>query len=112
SGRVLVEETFTGEDYRLLVVGGKMVAASRRLPPCVLGDGRSTVGQLVANANEDPRRGDSHEKPLTKIRIDDTAIACLAKQGLTPESIPSPGQEVRLRDNANLSTGGTAADVT
>src|SRR3954463_3668584 len=112
SSRVLVEETFTGDDYRVLVVGGRMVAASRRRPPCVVGDGRSTVVQLVAVANEDPRRGAGHEKPLTRVQIDDTVIACLAKQELSPESIPADGREVLLRENANLSTGGTAADVT
>jgi cyanophycin synthetase len=112
SRAVLIEEMFIGDDYRLLVVGGRLVAASHRRPPCVVGDGRSTVAQLVAVVNEDPRRGEGHEKPLTRIRIDETAAACLTKQGLDAASIPEAGREVLLRDNANLSTGGTAADVT
>ncbi|MCU1383599.1 MAG: hypothetical protein JWL71_2296 [Acidobacteria bacterium] len=112
SPQVLVEETFSGDDYRLLIIGGRLVAASQRRPPCVMGNGRATVAELVSVANQDPRRGAGHEKPLTRIRLDDTTVACLAKQGLTPASIPASGQQVVLRDNANLSTGGTATDVT
>lgn len=111
-GHVMVEKFLPGSDYRLLVVGDKLVAAARRDPPHVIGDGVQTVGQLVDKVNEDPRRGDGHATALTKIRVDEIAIARLALQGLTPESVPAKGQRVILRNNANLSTGGTATDVT
>ncbi|MEG0822040.1 MAG: cyanophycin synthetase [Burkholderiaceae bacterium] len=111
-GQVMVEKFLPGSDYRLLVIGDKLVAAARRDPPHVIGDDVLTVAQLVAKVNEDPRRGDGHATSLTKIRVDDIAIARLAQQGLTPDSIPAKGQRVILRNNANLSTGGTATDVT
>jgi cyanophycin synthetase len=109
---VLVERCISGYDYRLLVVGGKMVAAARRDPPQVEGDGRHTVAELVASVNADPRRRPGHSSSLTRIALDDPALLVLAQQGLTVDSIPQPGQSVRLRTNCNLSTGGTAADVT
>ena len=112
SANVVVEEALTGDDYRLLVVGGRLVAASRRSPPCVTGDGTRTVAELVAEANKDARRGEGHERPLTKMRLDDAARCCLRKQGLEVSAVPAAGVQVRLRENANLSTGGTAADVT
>ena len=111
-GAVLVEKFFPGSDYRLLVVGDKLVAAARRDPPQVIGDGEHTVRALVDIVNADPRRGDGHATALTKIRFDDIAIACLATQNLTPESVPEKGRRVILRNNANLSTGGSATDVT
>ncbi len=111
-GPVLVEKFFPGSDYRLLVVGNKLVAAARRDPPMVIGDGKHTVRQLVDVVNADPRRGDGHATSLTKIRFDDIAIACLSDQKLTPESVPEQGRRVVLRNNANLSTGGSATDVT
>jgi len=111
-GVVMVEKFLPGHDYRLLVVGHKLVAASRREPPLVVGDGRHTVRQLVDLVNADPRRGDGHATSLTKIRFDDIAIARLHEQDLQPESIPVKGRRVLLRNNANLSTGGTATDVT
>ena len=111
-GQVMVEKFLPGSDYRLLVVGDKLVAAARRDPPNVIGDGQQTVRQLVAKVNEDPRRGDGHATSLTKIRLDDIAIARLALQDLTPDSVPEKGRRVILRNNANLSTGGTATDVT
>jgi cyanophycin synthetase len=111
-GAVLVEKFFPGSDYRLLVVGSKLVAAARRDPPHVIGDAEHTVRALVEIVNADPRRGDGHATPLTKIRFDDIAIACLSDQGLTPDSIPEKGRRVVLRNNANLSTGGAATDVT
>ncbi len=112
SRRVIVEEHIEGDDYRVLVVGAAVVAASRRVPPEVLGDGRSSVRELVARINSDPNRGDGHESALTKIRLDDAATGELARQGLQAESVPEAGRAVRLRGNANLSTGGTAEDVT
>ena len=111
-GDVMVEKFLPGSDYRLLVVGDQLVAAARREPPLVVGDGEHTVAELVARVNADPRRGDGHATSLTKIRIDDIAIALLAEQGLTTGSVPARGQRVRMRHNANLSTGGTATDVT
>ena len=111
-GEVLVERFLPGCDFRLLVVGDKLVAAARREPPQVVGDDVHTVRELVDIVNQDPRRGEGHATSLTKIRFDDIAVARLDTQGLTPESVPSKGQRVILRNNANLSTGGTATDVT
>lgn len=111
-GPVLVEKFFPGSDYRLLVVGNRLVAAARRDPPQVIGDGRHSVRELVDLVNADPRRGDGHATALTKIRFDDIAMACLSGQQLTPDSVPDAGRRVVLRNNANLSTGGSATDVT
>ena len=109
---ILVERYMPGNDFRLLVVGDKLVAAARRDPPKVLGDGVHTVRQLVDQVNLDPRRGSGHSTSLTKMRIDNIAITCLAGQGFTVDSIPDKGKRVNLRNNANLSTGGSATDVT
>ena len=109
---VMVERFIPGHDFRLLVVGDRLVAAARRDPPFVIGDGRSTVRELVDRVNQDPRRGDGHATSLTRIRIDEIAFARLALQGHTPESVPALGERVVMRNNANLSTGGTATDVT
>ena len=112
SSDVVVERYVPGGDYRLLIVGDRMVAAARRHPPTVTGDGRSTVRQLVDRVNEDPRRCGDHAGALSPIEIDAVALAVLAEQGLVPESVPPVEQTVLLRNNANLSTGGTAEDVT
>ncbi|TDK68217.1 cyanophycin synthetase [Sapientia aquatica] len=109
---ILVERYLPGSDYRLLVIGNKLVAAARREPPQVVGDGVKTVRQLVDQVNLDPKRGSGHATSLTKIRFDDIAIASLALQGFNAESIPAKGRRVTLRNNANLSTGGSATDVT
>jgi cyanophycin synthetase len=109
---VIVERYLVGDDYRLLVVANRLVAAARRDPPHVIGDGEHTVRQLVDLVNADPRRGDGHATPLTRIRFDAIALARLAAQGLDAESVPARGRKVVLRNNANLSTGGTATDVT
>ena len=111
-GEVMVERFLPGCDFRLLVVGDRLVAAARREPPQVVGDGLNTVRALVDTVNLDPRRGAGHATSLTKIRFDDIAVARLDVQGLSPESVPAKGQRVVLRNNANLSTGGTATDVT
>jgi cyanophycin synthetase len=111
-GEVMVERFLPGHDFRLLVVGNQLVAAARREPPQVLGDDIHTVRELVDLVNLDPRRGEGHATPLTKIRLDDIAVARLTTQGLTPDSVPPKGQRVILRNNANLSTGGSATDVT
>ncbi|MFN4148172.1 MAG: cyanophycin synthetase [Rhodocyclaceae bacterium] len=112
SDHVLVERFITGYDYRLLVVGDQMIAAARREPPTVIGDGVHTVRELVDIVNRDPRRGEGHATSLTKIRLDDIARQRLAAQGFTPESVLPKGVRAVLRNNANLSTGGTATDVT
>lgn len=112
SEEVLVERFIPGHDYRLLVVGNRLVAAARREPPHVVGDGVHTVGELVAQVNSDPRRGEGHATSLTRIRLDDIALARLAVQDYSADSIPAIGERVVLRNNANLSTGGTATDVT
>jgi cyanophycin synthetase len=109
---ILVERYLPGHDYRLLVIGDKLVAAARRDPPNVVGDGVHTVRQLVDQVNLDPRRGNGHSTSLTKIRFDDIALGSLAKQGLQADSVPEKGRRVILRNNANLSTGGSATDVT
>jgi len=109
---ILVERYLPGHDYRLLVIGDKLVAAARREPPQVTGDGQHTVRELVDAVNRDPRRGDGHATSLTKIRFDDIALGTLVQQGMHADSVPALGQRVVLRNNANLSTGGTATDVT
>ena len=111
-GEVMVEKYLPGDDFRLLVVGDRLVAAARRDPPQVIGDGQHTVRQLVDIVNQDPKRGEGHATSLTKIRFDDIAVARLDVQGLQPDSVPDKGRRVILRNNANLSTGGTATDVT
>jgi len=110
--RVLVERYIQGRDYRLLVVNGEMVAAARRDPAQVVGDGEHTVAQLVEIVNQDPRRRPGHSSVLTRIKLDEAVTLTLSQQNLTIASIPEPGQVVRLRLNSNLSTGGTATDVT
>ena len=112
SDEVLVERYLPGSDYRMLVIGNKLVAAARREPPMVIGNGANSVRELVDQVNSDPRRGEGHATPLTKIRFDDIALARLASDGLTADSVPAKGTRVILRNNANLSTGGTATDVT
>ncbi len=111
-GQVMVEKYLPGNDFRMLVVGDRLVAAARRDPPHVIGDGVHTVRELVDKVNADPRRGEGHATSLTKIRFDDIAIARLDVQGLKPDTVPEKGRRVILRNNANLSTGGTATDVT
>ncbi|WP_338440272.1 cyanophycin synthetase, partial [uncultured Aquabacterium sp.] len=111
-GEVMVERYLPGNDFRLLVVGDRLVAAARRDPPHVIGDGVHTVRQLVDKVNEDPRRGEGHATSLTKIRFDEIAVARLQVQGLKPDDVPEKGRRVIMRNNANLSTGGTATDVT
>jgi len=96
----------------LLVVGKQLIAAARRAPPEVIGDGSQTIRQLIDQVNLDPLRGDGHASPLTKIKVDNLTLATLAKINYTLESVPPKGVQVVLRNNANLSTGGTATDVT
>jgi len=109
---IMVEKFLPGHDWRLLVIGNKLIAAARRDPPLVIGDGKHTVRQLVDIVNSDPRRSDGHATSLTKIRFDEIALARLAEQGYSADTVPGRGVRVVLRNNANLSTGGTATDVT
>jgi cyanophycin synthetase len=109
---VIVEQFFEGNDHRILVVGGKMVAVAERIPAQVAGDGISSIRQLVAEVNRDPRRGEGHENVMTRMRIDAHVEEVLARSGLTPDSIPEADEVVQLRATANLSTGGTAVDRT
>lgn len=110
--RVLIEEYITGRQYRLCVVNHKLAAASERIPAYVIGDGQHTVQQLVELANKNPLRGDGHDKPLTRIAIDDISLAVLAKQELAPHIVPEAKRVVQIKETANISTGGTAVDVT
>ncbi|MFZ2507954.1 MAG: cyanophycin synthetase, partial [Steroidobacteraceae bacterium] len=112
SRSVIVETYLEGDDHRLLVVNGELVAATRRTPGHVTGDGRHKVSELIDIVNQDPRRGVGHEKVLTRLELDAQAQAMLARAGLGPDSVPADGQKVFLRSTANLSTGGTATDVT
>jgi cyanophycin synthetase len=111
-GDVLVEQHICGVDYRLLVINGRMVAAARRDAAQVTGDGVHTVQQLVVEANRDPRRREGHSGTMTRIRLDGSVDLVLGQQYLTLGSVPEAGRVVKLRSNANLSTGGTATDVT
>ncbi len=112
SEEVMVERYVPGYDFRLLVVGNQLVAAARRDPPHVIGDAVHTVRELVEQVNSDPQRGEGHSTSLTKIRFDDIALATLASQGYAEDTVPPRGARVLLRNNANLSTGGSATDVT
>ena len=109
---VIVESYITGHDHRMLVVNGELVAVSKREPGKVVGDGVHSIRELVAIVNADPRRGIGHEKVLTQIELDEQAVGILAKMNWTLDTIPPTGQDVYLRLTANLSTGGTAADMT
>ncbi|MDQ3138593.1 MAG: cyanophycin synthetase [Gemmatimonadota bacterium] len=112
SRSVIVESFITGEDHRMLVINGELVAVSKRVPGHVMGDGTHTIEQLVDEVNRDPRRGIGHEKVLTRLTFDTQAETMLAKQGYTRETVPGDGERVFLRSTGNLSTGGTATDVT
>ena len=112
SRSVIVETFLEGDDHRLLVVNGELVAATRRTPGHVVGDGASTIAQLVDVVNSDPRRGVGHEKVLTRLELDAQADKMLERVAMTASSVPDAGQVVYLRSTANLSTGGTATDVT
>jgi len=109
---VIVEKFITGEDHRLLVIDNKLVAAAKRTAAHVIGDGKSTIEELVAEVNKDERRGYGHEKVLTEIDINSLTIELLKEKNMTPKSIPSKGEMVKLKSTANLSTGGTAEDIT
>lgn len=112
SPQVIIERQLPGKDYRVLVVGGKVVCASERRPCQVVGDGKSTVEQLIGIVNADPLRGEGHERPLTRIVVDEELVERLREVGMSLDYVPAPGQTVVLKRHANLSVGGTAVDVT
>ncbi|MDD4568618.1 MAG: cyanophycin synthetase [Tepidanaerobacteraceae bacterium] len=109
---IIVEKHIRGRHYRVLVVNGRFCCASERIPAHIVGDGVSSINELVDRVNQNPLRGEYHEKPLTKIKIDPIALKVLTRQGYTLDTVPSKGEIVFLRENGNLSTGGTAMDVT
>jgi cyanophycin synthetase len=112
SDDVIVENYIEGDDYRFLVINYKLIAAAKRTPAMVVGDGISTIRELVDRVNADPDRGTGHEKVLTTIRLDAHTATVLREQGLTVSSVVPEGRKVMLKKTANLSTGGTATDVT
>nr|ABV22528.1 truncated cyanophycin synthetase [synthetic construct] len=112
SRSIIVERYYVGRDDRVLVVDGKVVAVAERVPAHVIGNGRSTVAELIEEINQDPNRGDGHDKVLTKIELDRTSYQLLERAGYTLNSVPPKGTICYLRATANLSTGGTAVDRT
>ncbi len=112
SRAVICEKYITGRDHRVLVINYKFVAAALRTPAAVIGDGKSTIQQLIDKVNSDPRRGYGHEKVLTAIKVDDQTENILVKKGYTLETVLKKDEELWLKPTANLSTGGTATDVT
>jgi cyanophycin synthetase len=109
---VIVESFLQGNDYRILVVNGKVIAVSQRVPGHVVGDGQHTIAELIDLVNRDPRRGVGHEKVLTRLVVDDQARRLLGEAGLTLDSVLPEGKVFALRSTGNLSTGGTAIDKT
>lgn len=109
---IIVEQYVEGKDYRVCVVNYKVVAVAHRIPPFVVGNGNDSIKELINILNKDSKRGEDHEKSLTKIKIDEIMIDNLKKQDLDINSVLSKGQKVFLRENANLSTGGIAVDCT
>lgn len=112
SRSVIVETYLEGDDHRLLVVNGELVAATRRTPGHVVGDGKHSIRELVDIVNQDPRRGVGHEKVLTRLELDAQAEMMMARAEVNADSVPEQGRVIYLRSTANLSTGGTATDVT
>ena len=112
SRKVIVERQIRGSNYRVLVVGGSVAAVSERLPAAVEGDGVHTVKELIDIENTNPLRGDGHEMPLTRIKVDRHVLLTLEKHGIGLDSVPSKGETVTVRENCNISTGGKAVDRT
>jgi cyanophycin synthetase len=109
---IMIEKFIVGRDFRACVVDGKVIAVAERIPPYVIGDGISTVKELIDELNKDERRGRGHEKPLTKIKFDEALNAYIGKNGYDMNSVPPKDYKLTLRENANLSTGGIAIDCT
>ena len=112
SGDVVVETYVFGNDYRCLVIGGKVAAIAERVPASVTGDGEHTVRELVDIANSDPRRGIGHEKVLTRIAVDPAAEELVRNQGHAMDDVLPEGTWVKLALTGNMSTGGTSIDRT
>ncbi len=112
SNSIIIEKYITGEDYRLLVINYKLVAAAKRTAAHVVGDGKSTVQELIDLVNKDPKRGFGHEKVLTMIDVNELTLSIIKEKGKTIDSVLEKGEFLKLKDTANLSTGGTAEDVT
>ena len=109
---IIIEEFVTGEEYRFLVIGNKVLAVTQRVPANVVGDGKSTIIELVDEKNKDKLRGYDHRKPLEKIQIGDIEKLTLESQGKTINYVPLKGEIVNLRENSNISTGGDSVDYT
>lgn len=112
SRAVIVEKFIVGEDYRLLVINNKLVAAAKRTPAHVIGNGKSTIQELIDEVNKDPRRGYGHEKVLTAIKVNELTTTLIKAKGYDLDTVLADGEKLVLKDTANLSTGGTAEDVT
>lgn len=110
--KYILERHYDGNDHRFVVVDGKLIAASLRVPPFVIGNGNDTIRELIEEENKNPLRGNGHEKPMSKIPLNHTVSCYLEKMDLTLESIPEMGRIIQVVGNANLSTGGKAIDVT
>ncbi|RFU66551.1 cyanophycin synthetase [Peribacillus glennii] len=110
--KYILERHYEGNDYRILVVDGRLIAASLRVPPFVIGNGVDTIRDLINEENKNPLRGDGHEKAMSKIPLNHTVSCYLEKLDLTLDSIPDKGKIIQVVGNANLSTGGKAIDVT
>ncbi len=109
---IIIEKYVNGKDYRVCMVDGKVAAVSLRLPPFIVGNGKHTVQQLIKILNLDPIRGEGHEKPLTKVKVDSELLKCIAAKGYDIDSILEKDKKLYLRENSNLSTGGIAVDCT
>ena len=112
SKAVIVERFYEGRDHRVLVINGKVVAVAERIPAHVVGDGNSTISDLIEETNRDPRRGEGHDNVLTKIEVDRTTWQLLDQKGYTLDTVLADGEVFYLRATANLSTGGIAVDRT
>ncbi|MCP2730327.1 cyanophycin synthetase [Limnofasciculus baicalensis] len=112
SRAVIVERYYAGFDHRVLVINGKVAAVAQRIPAHVIGDGHSTVQELIDQTNLDPHRGDGHDNVLTRIIVDETSLDVLERQGYSLDSVLKKGATSYLRATANLSTGGIAVDRT
>lgn len=109
---ILIEKYIQGEDFRICMVDYKVVAVSKRISPRVIGNGKDNILKLINDINLDKNRGDGHEKPLTKIKVNDELVNYIRKNSYELSYVPKKGESVILRENANLSTGGTAIDYT
>ena len=109
---LIIEKYHKGNDFRVCMVNYKVVAVSHRTPPSIIGNGKDTIFDLISKLNDDPLRGDDHEKPLTKVKLDEEVIKCISEQGKSLMDILEKDNKIYLRKNANLSTGGEAIDCT